>query len=134
MVSLKKESTVFISQTAECLEQEINLHIKDITKTMSHITKCRAFQVHVDVENIENLDVGWCLYLCVCVCVYVVSLAALRVRFPVWSGGLIVSLYGRNEAGANDTLSCPRGATRTSQPNLTKPNLTHPNLPQTNFT
>jgi len=62
----------------------------------------------VDVENIQNVYGGWSPCLCVCGYVYVcvVSLAALRVRFPVWSGGLVVSLYDTNEEEeANDTLS-----------------------------
>jgi hypothetical protein len=56
---------------------------------MKQITKCHALQVHV---VFGNLDVGWC------VCVCVVSLAALRVRFPVCSGGSVVSLYDTHEA------------------------------------
>ena len=72
---------------------------------MKHITKCRALQVCVVVENIENFDVGWCLHLCVCVCVCVVSLAALRDRFTSWSGGFVVSLYDTHDAESNDTLS-----------------------------
>jgi len=76
---------------------------------MKHITKYRTFQVCVVVENVENLDVGCCFYLCVClcvcVCVCVASLAAMRVRFTVWSGGFIASLYDTHEAESNDTLS-----------------------------
>jgi len=37
---------------------------------MKHITKFRAFQVCVVVENIENLEVGCCFYLCVFLCVW----------------------------------------------------------------
>jgi hypothetical protein len=51
----------------------------------------------------------WCVCVCMCgVCVYVraralsrvVSLAALRVRFPLWSGNLVVSQYDTYETGA----------------------------------
>jgi len=46
--------------------------------------------------------------VCVCVCVCV-SLAALRLLFPVCSGGLVVCLYETHEAdilgGTVDTLS-----------------------------
>jgi len=48
------------------------------------------------VENVETLDVGLCLYLCVCVCV--VSYAALQVRFAVRSGNMIVSVFDTHEA------------------------------------
>jgi hypothetical protein len=66
---------------------------------MKQITKCHALQVYVAVEN---LDVMWCVCVSVCVCVVcVMSLAALRVRFPICSGGLVVSLYDTHEA---DTL------------------------------
>ena len=63
-------------------------------KYVEQITKCHAFWVYVVVENVETLDVGWCLFICVCV----VSLGALRVRFPVCSRGLVVSLYDTHEA------------------------------------
>jgi hypothetical protein len=51
----------------------------------------------------------------VCVCVYVwvcvVSLTALRLRFPVFSGVLVVSLYAKHEADilgrtADNFLDC----------------------------
>jgi hypothetical protein len=61
---------------------------------MQQIRKRHEFQV----KNVETLDFGWCV--CVCVCV-VVSLAALPVRYPVCSGGLVVSVYDTHEA---DTL------------------------------
>ena len=63
---------------------------------MKQITKCHGFQVHVVVGNVEISEIGWCLCICVCVCV--MSLAALQVRFPVCSGGLVVSLYDTHEA------------------------------------
>jgi hypothetical protein len=64
-------------------------------KHMKQFTKCQALQVYVvveNVENVENLGVGWC------VCVYVMSLAALRIRFPVCSEGLVMPLYDTHEA------------------------------------
>jgi len=52
---------------------------------------------------------GVCVCVCVCVRVCVMSLAALRVRFPVCSGGLVVCLYDTREADilgrTADTLS-----------------------------
>jgi hypothetical protein len=59
---------------------------------MKQFTTCHALQVYVVVENVENLGVGWC------VCVCVMSLAALRIRFPVCSEGLVMSLYDTHEA------------------------------------
>jgi len=48
-----------------------------------------------------------CVVLCVCVCgvwcvcgVCVVSLAALWVRFPVWSGDVFLFQYDTHEADA----------------------------------
>ena len=74
------------------------------TTEMCHlkIMKYRAFQVHVVVENVAKLDVVWCLYLCVCV-IFVVSFAALPVRFTVCTGSVVVSLYDAHETG---TLVC----------------------------
>jgi len=74
------------------------------TTGMCHLktTKFRAFQVDVVVENVEKLDVGLCLYLCVCV-VFVVSLVALPVRFTVCAGSVVVSLYDTHEA---EILGC----------------------------
>jgi hypothetical protein len=125
MVSWKKKPEVFISQTAESLEQEINLRIKYIIKTdetyyeIPCISGIRGRRKRRKLRRwVVSLFVRECVIVCVCVCmcVYVcmVSLAALRVRFPVWSGGLVVSLYDTHEADA----------TRKSPPNLTKPNLT----------
>jgi hypothetical protein len=52
---------------------------------MEQITISQAVQVHVVVENVWNLDAGWCLCICVC-------------RFQVCSGGLVVFLYDTHEA------------------------------------
>jgi len=76
--------------------------LKLLPKHMKQISKCHAFQVYVVIKNVHTLDDGWCLCICaracVCVCVWVVSLAALRVRFPVSSGGLYVSMSDTTEA------------------------------------
>jgi hypothetical protein len=70
--------------------------LKLLSKHVKQIMKRRALQVYVVVENVENLDVGWRLFMWLCVCV--VSLAVLRVRFPVCSECLVVSLYDTHEA------------------------------------
>jgi hypothetical protein len=58
--------------------------------------KIHASQVYLVVENVETLDIGWC----VCVCVCVMSRFLLRWGFasrPV-GGDMIVSLYDTHEA------------------------------------
>jgi hypothetical protein len=66
---------------------------------MKQITKLHALQVYVVVKKVENLR-HWVVFVCVCVraCACVVSLAVLRFRFSVCSGGLVVSLYDTHEA------------------------------------
>lgn len=90
-------------------EHHINTSADLNTTGMCHlnITRYRAFQAHVFVENVEKLDVGWCLYLYVCV-IFVVSLAALPVRFAVCTGSAVVSLYNTHKVetwDAIDTIS-----------------------------
>ena len=58
------------------------------------------------VENVETLDVGWCVCARARVCVW--SIAKLRVRFPVCSGGLVLSVYCTHETeplGSNRYIS-----------------------------
>jgi hypothetical protein len=94
----------FVSKNAECLEQEVNLHIKVISETyeigygmprtsgIRFRLKCRDF------------DIGCCFCInlcvrvrvCVCVCMCVVFLATLRVC----ARNFIVSLYDVLEAEA----------------------------------
>jgi hypothetical protein len=69
-----------VSKNAEWLEQEIILSIKVIAKTyetdyeMSRTSGARG-------RRKRRKPTRWMVGVCVCVCV--VSLAALRVRFPV---------------------------------------------------
>jgi hypothetical protein len=82
-------------------EHYINISTDMSTTGMCHlkITTYHAFLVHVFVENVDKLDVGWCLYLCVCV----VSRAALPVRFAFCTGIAVVSVYDTHES---ETLGC----------------------------
>jgi hypothetical protein len=72
------------------LEQDVNLHITVIVKTYETDYEVPCTSGISGRRNIESLDVGWC--------VCVVSLAALRVRFQICSGGLVVSLHDTHEA------------------------------------
>ena len=61
---------------------------------MKQITKCHAFEVNVGVENVETLHTH--ARARVCACVRTCARArALRVRFTVCSGGLVVSIISR---------------------------------------
>jgi hypothetical protein len=63
--------------------------LKLLPKHTKEITKCQALHVYVVVENVKNAGR---------VCVCVMSLAALPVRCPVSSRGLIESLWDTHEA------------------------------------
>jgi len=85
-------------------EHYINTPTDLSTTGMYHlmITKYHAFQVDLVVENVEKLEGGLSLHLCVCV-IFVVSLAALPVRFAVCTVSVVVSLYDTHKA---ETLRC----------------------------
>ena len=60
-----------------------------LPKQMKQVTKLHAFPVHVVVENIEILDGGWGLCICVCgvrafVCVCVLCACVCGVYVRVW--------------------------------------------------
>ena len=91
------------------MEQEISFLIKVTTKAyetdykMPSISgirgrlKCRKLRLWVVSLY---LCVCVCVRVCVCVCACVcgmVSITALRVRFPVCSGGLVMSQYETHE-------------------------------------
>jgi uncharacterized protein (UPF0335 family) len=50
-IDARRNYQYFVSKTAECLEQEINLRIKDTVKPNEQTTKCQALQVKLVVEN-----------------------------------------------------------------------------------
>jgi len=50
-IDARRNHQYFVSNNAECLEQEINLRIKGIAKPNGQITKYHTLQVRVVVEN-----------------------------------------------------------------------------------
>jgi hypothetical protein len=61
--------------------------LKLLQKQLKYSRKFNALQVYVVVENVENLDVGWCVCICVCLCVRVVLPDIMRVSFLICLGG-----------------------------------------------
>ena len=87
--------------------------LKLLPKIGNRYSKCHAFQVYLVVENVETLDFGLCLSICVCVWGGG-SRVALRVRFAVRSGNTIVSVYDTHESeplGPNWYISLTVGLT-----------------------
>ena len=107
MFGARNQFTYYINKTDETYyEMPCNSGIRGRRKHR----KLRRWVVSLFVCECECVCVYVCVVcvwvcVCVCVCVCVVSLAALRVRFMVWSGGLFVSPYDTHEADANDTFS-----------------------------
>ena len=61
---MQEETTVF------CIKEGRMIAVRNPTKThvMTQVMKCHVLQVYVVVKHFENLDVGWCVFVCVRVC------------------------------------------------------------------
>ena len=75
------------------MEKDVNLHITVIAKTYETVYEMSCTSGIRGYRKRRKLR-SWV----VCVSVCVMSLAALRIRFPVCSEGLVMSLYDTHEA------------------------------------
>jgi hypothetical protein len=87
---MQEETNSIVYQRTQNGWSKMSIYILQLLpKHMKQITKCHALQVYVVVENVENLDVEWCV--CACVCVR----ACVRVCVPRCSALSLPGLFGR---------------------------------------
>ena len=89
--------------------------LKLLPKHIKQFAKCHALQNYVIFDNVEYLDVWWCLWISVCVC-FVPRCAAspLRRLFGTFCLVCVWCTWSKSPRDATDMLSWPQGATLTS--------------------